>query len=285
MRVSRSPDAVRYAARAVGAIATQPYEGLERALERVAENAEGWRGSWRYVPTHDPERRLHELLDLPWPCDSRGEFEELWPSLISRLRRQGRGVGRGAFGGWDDADSGFARVTYCLTRHLRPDAVVETGVARGLTSSLMLEGLERNGRGRLWSIDLPPLIDGDLGKETACAVEEAQRRRWTLLKGSSRRLLPGLVAGLPDVDLFVHDSMHTTRNVRFELDVIWPALAPGGAAVIDDVERNRAFAAFTRAHLDARAVLFSADDGRALFGCLLKQRAGEAPARRDGGGA
>jgi hypothetical protein len=97
--------------------------------------------------------------------------------------------------------------------------------------------------------------------------------------GSSRRLLSGLVAGLPHVDLFLHDSMHTTRNVRFELDVIWPALAPGGAALIDDVERNRAFGVFTRAHPEAAAVVFSADDGRALFGCLLKPRATAVPSR------
>jgi predicted O-methyltransferase YrrM len=272
MRVDSSLDAVRYAARAVGAIAVQPYEGFERALERVAENAEAWRSSWRYVATSEPERRLHELLDVAWPCDSPPEFDELWRSLIARLRQQVRDVGRGAFGGWDDADCGLARITFCLTRHLRPDVVVETGVARGLTSSLMLEALERNGRGRLWSIDLPPLIDTELGEQTACAVQDAQRRRWTLLKGSSRRLLPGLVGGLRGVDLFVHDSMHTTRNVRFELEVVWPALAAGGVAVVDDVEKNRGLGAFVRAHPDARAVVFPADDRKTLFGCLIKPR-------------
>ena len=35
--------------------------------------------------------------------------------------------------------------------------VVETGVAHGVTSRFILEALERNGRGFLWSIDLPPL--------------------------------------------------------------------------------------------------------------------------------
>jgi hypothetical protein len=40
MSVATSVDALRYAARAVGAIAAQPYEGLERAAERVAEDTE-----------------------------------------------------------------------------------------------------------------------------------------------------------------------------------------------------------------------------------------------------
>jgi hypothetical protein len=272
--VGGSRGLVRYAGRALTAIAAQPFEGFERTLERVAEGVESRRATWHYVPTHDAERRLHEMLGAPWPCKRRREFDALWSTLIDRLRDQGRAVGRGAFGGWDDADPGLARVTWCLTRHLRPDAVVETGVARGLTSSLILEGLQRNGRGRLWSIDLPPLIETGLAEQIGCAVEEAQRERWTLLTGSSRRLLPGLVGGLRGVDLFVHDSMHTTRNVGFELDTVWPALAPGGVAVIDDVERNRGFAAFTRAHPQADAVVFAADDEMALFGCLVKPAEG-----------
>jgi hypothetical protein len=271
-------DGLRYGREALGAIATRPYEGLERVRERLAENAESRRRSWRYVCTPDGERRLHELLGVPWRCNALSEFEDLWPANIGRLRRLNLKVGRGAFGGWDDADSGLGRVVWCVARHLQPQAVVETGVARGLTSSLVLEALARNGSGRLYSIDLPPLIDTELSHETGCAVEPHQRERWTLLKGSSRRLLSGLVAGLPGIELFVHDSMHTTRNVRFELDVVWPALVPGGVAVVDDVERSRGFAAFTRAHPDAPAVVLTADDGRALFGCVMKpRRADRAP--------
>jgi hypothetical protein len=46
------------------------------------------------------------------------------------------------------------------------------------------------------------------------------------------------VPRLGQIDLFVHDSMHTARNVRFELEPVWPALTPGGAVLIDDVERT-----------------------------------------------
>jgi hypothetical protein len=37
-------------------------------------------------------------------------------------------------------------------------ALVETGVAHGITSRFVLEALQRNGGGRLWSIDVPPLL-------------------------------------------------------------------------------------------------------------------------------
>jgi Methyltransferase domain len=262
---------LKYAARASRAVAADPYEGSQRVLERVAEWREGMKERrLRYLPSPDCDTRLHELLGAEWPCPTRREFEELWARLATVLQQRGLSQGRGAFGGWDDADTGLARVTWCLTRHLRPEVVVETGVARGLTSAVILEALERNGSGRLWSVDLPPLLERDLQMETAVAVPDERRGRWTLLRGSSRRLLPGLAAGLGRIDLFVHDSMHTARNVNFELGSVWPRLRSGGAVVIDDVEKNSAFGSFTRTHPEARALVCAADDQRALFGCLLK---------------
>jgi predicted O-methyltransferase YrrM len=108
-----------------------------------------------------------------------------------------------------------------------------------------------------------------LQAETAIAVPDRLRRRWRYLEGSSRRRLPTLVSTLGRVDLFVHDSMHTTRNVAFELAQIWPALRPGGLVIVDDVERNSAFANFDRAH-NWRAVAGTADDDRAVIGVARK---------------
>jgi hypothetical protein len=44
---------------------------------------------------------------------------------------------------------------YALTRLLRPRHVVEVGVSSGVSSAYFLQGLERNGRGTLHSVDLP----------------------------------------------------------------------------------------------------------------------------------
>jgi hypothetical protein len=134
----------------------------------------------------------------------------------------------------------------------------------------MLEAMTRNDHGHLWSIDLAPLMQRGLAQETGAAVRAGLRHRWTLLIGSSRHVLPRLLCGLPRVDLFVHDSMHTTRNLRFELDRVWPVLRPGGAALVDDVEKNRATAEFLSDHAAVRSVICSAEDGQALIGVLTK---------------
>jgi predicted O-methyltransferase YrrM len=267
---TQSSGRVGYAVRAARAIAAQPYEGVERTLERLAERFDRRRPPWPYQRTGPCEERVHDLLGASWPCDEQGGFERAWDAVMADLAAGGLPVGRGAFGGWDDADVRLGRLAWCLARHLRPERVVETGVARGLTTRVLLEALARNGRGRLWSIDLPPLLEEGLADETGAAVPERLRDRWTLLRGSSRRMLGGLVAGLGRIDLFVHDSMHTTRNVRFELECAWPALARGGAALIDDVERNAATGRFLQAHPETAAAICISGDGVALIGCLVK---------------
>lgn len=230
------------------------------------------RASWPdYVPTTGAPERLHEALGLAWPCATRQEFDPVWASIHAGLAARGRAPGRGTFGGWDDGDPGFVRAAWCLTRHLRPEAVVESGVAHGLTTAAMLRALARNRAGHLWSIDLPPLLEHELGSETGLAVNGEDRTRWTLIHGSTRRVLPPLLRRLGPVDLFVHDSMHTGRNVSFELETVWPALRAGGAVLADDVERSAAFGEFAREHPRAASFIERADDGRALFGVLLKR--------------
>jgi predicted O-methyltransferase YrrM len=212
---------------------------------------------------------LHELIGVGEACAADG-FDEVWDLALGDLRARGFVVGRGAFGGWDDADARLCRLAWCLTRHLRPDFVVETGVARGMTTRVILEAMERNDCGRLWSIDVPPLLAEELSEETAAAVPTRLRGRWTLLVGSSRQMLTGLLRGLPRLDVFVHDSMHTTRNVSFELNRVWPVLRPGGVMLLDDVERNHATADFLGKHPGVPYAIGAAEDGQALVGVVIK---------------
>lgn len=247
----------------------EPYDGLDRALGRARRLVRGGGAlSHHYSPDAEWERRLHERLGHAWPCDASHEFDTLWSEVSRSLESQGLAIGRGTYGGWDDGDRGLARVAWCLTRHLRAGAVVETGVARGITSRVILEGLERNGDGHLWSIDLPAL-DTAFHTEIGAAVSASLRDRWTYVNGTSRRRLPGLLAELGQIDVFVHDSSHTARNLRFELEHAWDALGKG-AIVADDIDRNAAFESFTRSHASAPAFVAQADDGGAAFGIVLK---------------
>jgi predicted O-methyltransferase YrrM len=138
------------------------------------------------------------------------------------------------------ADSLLARCCYLACRLLEPAVVVETGVAYGVSSAFILRALEENGRGVLHSVDLPPLRP-EYEKFWGIAVDGAPEDRWRLHRGSSKRVLPRLLEEVDTVDIFVHDSLHTYRNMRREFEKTWPYLRTGGVILADDVERNRAF--------------------------------------------
>ena len=272
----------RYVLAAAGMVLRDPLTGLDRVWERVAERSAHPAPDTHVAP--DWERRLHELVGAPWPCADAPEFEPVWDAAQDLLRERGLARGRGTYGGWDDADPAVARAAWCLVRHLRPARVVETGVARGITTRVVLEALERNGEGRLWSIDLPPLLEPGLAPQLGAAVPEDCRDRWTLLQGSSRRTLPALLARLGEIDLFIHDSLHTERNVRFELSRAWASLSPGGGMLVDDVDQNRGFHAWFESEPLAQLVTGVADDHGALLAVVRKDPS-DATARFGGSAA
>jgi hypothetical protein len=238
----------------------------------------------RYESDDNWEQRLHEALEVPWPCNATSEFLNLWPEVIGELKATGIQAGPESFKEWNDGDAGLVRAIWCLTRHLRPKKVVETGVAHGVTSRFVLEALERNGDGHLWSIDLPPL-ERVWRNQVGAAVGDRYSDRWSYIRGSSRRRLPELLSHLGQIDLFIHDSLHSERNVRFELDRAWAALRPDGAIVVDDVDANNGFRSFTQTFSGHQFLICEAEplhpdlrrfNKKGLFGIILKQPAGQA---------
>lgn len=178
-----------------------------------------------------------------------------------------RGVGPFSHG--HSADFAFGRACYAICRALSADVVLETGVAYGVTTAFVLWGLAVNGAGKLVSIDLPPLAD-DGDRYVGFLVPEQLRARWELRRGATRRLLPGLLRKLGRVDVFIHDSLHTYRNLRFELETVWPFLRPGGVLIADDVGDNLAFDEFARKVGRAACVIVREENKNSVFGVLVK---------------
>jgi hypothetical protein len=140
---------------------------------------------------------------------------------------------------------------YVIVRMLRPEVVVETGVAAGISSAFILQALQDNNRGRLCSIDFPnyALMDSSLipeGKEPGFAIPPRLKERWNLRLGKSKDLLPSLLAELGRADIFLHDSEHTYDNMMFEYTTAWDYLAIGGLLLSHDISWNNAFTDFAR---------------------------------------
>ncbi len=125
---------------------------------------------------------------------------------------------------------------YALARLLRPTLIVETGVHDGLGSLLLLRALElaahEGADGRLVSFDVNPAAGWLVGADP----------RWELRIESSRDGLATALTRSAPVGLFIHDSLHTYANERWELETVAPHLAPDGVLVSDNVHVTRALA-------------------------------------------
>lgn len=166
-----------------------------------------------------------------------------------------------------NATLGLARCCYAVCRAMQPAVVIETGVGYGVTSAFLLQALAVNGKGSLWSIDLPPL-GADSERQSGILVPAELRARWNVRRGRARDVLPKVLDELKEVDVFLHDSLHTYRNMTFEFQAAWPRLRAGGILLSDDVGMNGAFEDFCSAIEPA----FYAADGGSYFGMAVKGR-------------
>jgi hypothetical protein len=263
----------------LSAIASDPIESWMRFREQYAAHREGQTPPDLYKAEESWESRLCALLGLSAPREMTSEFWVLWPEVIKELDAKGIRAGPESFKGWNDGDAGFVRAIWLLVRCLRPRYVVETGVAHGVTSRFILEALEKNSRGHLWSIDRPPM-EREWKAQIGIAVDGRFQHRWSYVLGSSRRRLPSILCQLGEIDLFVHDSLHSERNVRFEMDRAWAALRPGGAIVVDDIDVNRGFYTFTQSFSGCDSIICEAEplrpdlrrfNKKGMFGIVVKE--------------
>jgi predicted O-methyltransferase YrrM len=141
-----------------------------------------------------------------------------------------------------------SRLLYLMVRTRRPGTVLETGVANGHTTLVLLEALRLNDAGELHSTDVAEGVGGLLNK--------THRRRWhfhRLDRQSARREFVTLLGHLPALDLFFHDSEHRFGWQEFEYGAAQDHLAEGGLLGSDDVDSSYAFLKFctTRGHRPA----------------------------------
>jgi hypothetical protein len=209
---------------------------------------------------------LHRLLGAPWPCPEAKELHGLLADIGALLAEKGLGTGRHTYGWYSDADIELCSAIWCSALHVRPSAVIETGVAHGISSRIVLEALTKNDEGHLWSIDLPHPFNHKLHGQTGAAVTDACRARWTYIEGESRHRLPPVVKQVGKAELFIHDSLHTAKNTLFEMEQAASIMPPGGVMLVDDIRGHDGFAIFARRHPEFKTVLCSSADRVAGFG-------------------
>lgn len=148
------------------------------------------------------------------------------------------------------AEFGYRKLFYVITRYIKPEVIVETGVFDGVGTSFFLMALEKNGKGRLISIDyteggmsFPP------GEECGWAIPEKLRERWELVEGRSVNKLEKVLKNYPEADLFFHDSKHSYTNMMIEYKTSMRFL-DDFYLLSDDINFNSAFDDFKEFNAD-----------------------------------
>jgi hypothetical protein len=143
---------------------------------------------------------------------------------------------------------------YVLIRYVKPDLIIQTGVASGVSSSLILFALDKNAKGKLIDIDLPNrnehgyrYYDGTIdtvftpeGMQPGWLVPNKLRKRWDLRLGPSKEILPTI----EKCDIFYHDSEHSYQNMMFEFEWAYAHLSDLGILASDDIHFSRAWSYF-----------------------------------------
>ncbi len=246
-----------------------------RPITVVKALPDEWRQRTRHTSSaeadfdDDWDEHLHGLLGAPWPCPEARQLPELLAEVGKLLTEKGLGTGRHTYGWYSDMETDMCTAIWCAILHRKPEVVMETGVAHGVSSRVVLEALNRNDRGHLWSIDIAnPLNLGVHGQEGVAVTEEC-RPRWTYVEGESRRRMPGLVAEVGKVELFIHDSLHTFKNTLFEMEQAASVMPSGGVMLIDDIRSHDGFLTFARRHPEFTTILVSTPDRIGAFGIAV----------------
>ena len=139
-----------------------------------------------------------------------------------------------------------ARVYHHLVRLLKPNRVVETGVANGFSSFFLLSAMERNHRGTLTSLD----VSDNVGRLVPPDLREAWDLRILPRKGT-KEAFHRAMGKLAGTDLFIHDSDHSYGWQDFEYAAAWHQyLHHDGLLLSDDADLSYAFVDFVRSHRD-----------------------------------
>jgi predicted O-methyltransferase YrrM len=161
-------------------------------------------------------------------------------------------------------------LVYWLAERLKAERVIETGVAYGWSSLVLLLSLRERPGARLVSTDVP--LRRTSGAYIGSAVPDELRRQWTLIEGLDRKVLSRCLEMLGGIDLCHYDSDKSYEGRAWAYPILWAALETGGLFISDDVDDNSAFRDFAHA-VDTEPVIVAAgpEHYRKFVGVLAKR--------------
>ena len=130
---------------------------------------------------------------------------------------------------------------YFLVRKFKPSNVVETGVAAGWTSLAILQALNKNGKGKLYSSDFPYFRLDNPEQYIGILVKDHNlKARWHLDTNGDELNLPRINTLLGDekIDLFHYDSDKSYSGRDFAFNALKNKFKYNCIIIYDDIQDN-----------------------------------------------
>lgn len=186
------------------------------------------------------EQALRELGILPEGTP----MPRIDPAVVTKAHERAESSGV-EMGGPADLE-----LLYAAIRLSGAQKIVETGVAYGYSSLVILTALKDRPDGHLVSVDMPyPLKGAD--DAVGLLVPQDLRAKWDLLRKPDRNGIGEALNRLKGpLDLCHYDSDKSYWGFSFGYPALYDALRPGGIFISDDIQGNT----FFRDFFDAKGV-------------------------------
>jgi len=138
---------------------------------------------------------------------------------------------------------GAYELLYFITRYIKPNIIIETGVAAGFSSKAFLEAIAINKKGKLYSSDFPYFKEKNPEKYIGILVDEKYKKNWDLfIEGDINfiKQINGLI-GEESVDLLHYDSDKSYRSRKKTFNAIKKYLKKNCVIIFDDIQDNLHF--------------------------------------------
>jgi predicted O-methyltransferase YrrM len=153
-----------------------------------------------------------------------------------------------------DCEEGLAAFLYSYVLTNKPAVIVETGVANGITTNILMKALEKTG-GALHSFDIDP--------KTKNVYRGKGNWSFHLLSKNYESALRNQVQEIGDVDLWIHDSNHGYSWQAFEYSLALETLVEDGVLVSDDIDSSMAWGMASESEFNSSIGVF---DNRKFIG-------------------
>jgi predicted O-methyltransferase YrrM len=131
-------------------------------------------------------------------------------------------------------------ILYYIIRSFNPDVVIESGVSAGSSSSSIIQALEKNKKGNLYSSDLNSHLEK---KDVGIMVPSELKHRWKLFDEGDKINLPKILDEVENVDVVYYDSEKSYEGKKNFIEKILIKHKPK-IIVIDDIDRDYWFRDF-----------------------------------------